>query len=162
MPGVTHGAEPTATVYVVSSAALVLRLPRSAYLGVLFLLFCVAPLALAAAGGDEGGPAGLTWRAALLAVPVVAAIAIARTATIVDATGLRVRLAFGSRRMSWDEVRGLSVSDRSVYAVLRDGAVRLPCVRVSQLAYVARASGGRLPQLAEPLPKPAPARRRRR
>ena len=39
---------------------LVFRLPRSAYLAVLFLLFCVAPLALADAGGDEGGPAGIT------------------------------------------------------------------------------------------------------
>jgi hypothetical protein len=39
--------------------------------------------------------------------------------------------------------------------------VRLPCVHVSDLAAVSAASGGRLPQLREPTPKPAAGRRRR-
>jgi hypothetical protein len=67
----------------------------------------------------------------------------------------------GSRRLGWDELRGLSVSGRSVYAVCVDGAVRLPCVRVADLAAVARASDGRLPAIAEATPKYAPSRRRR-
>jgi hypothetical protein len=46
--------------------------------------------------------------------------------------------------------------------VLGDGAVRLPCVRVADLAAVSRASGGHLPEIADPVPKFAPQRRRRR
>ncbi len=138
------------------------RLPRSAYLAVLFLLFCSAPLALSADGGDEGGSVGWTWRVALLLIPVLAAVFIARTATIVSATGLRVRAAFGARTLSWDEVRGLSVTGRSVYAVLDDGSVRLPCVRTSDLALIASVSDGRLPDIPAPVRKYAPSRRTRR
>ncbi len=141
---------------------LVFRLPRSAYLAVLFLLLGAAPLALADSGGDEGGPAGLTWRLALLAVPVLAAVFIARTATFVSEQDLRVRAAFGSRALPWDRIRGFSVGARAVYAVTDDAAVRLPCVRVPDLAAIARASGGRMPELAEPVGKYAPSRRRRR
>jgi hypothetical protein len=138
------------------------RLPRSAYLAVLFLLFCAAPLALSADGGDEGGAVGWSWRVVLLLIPVLAAVFIARTATFASSDGLRVRAAFGSRRLSWDEVRGLSVSERAVYAVLDDGSVRLPCVRTNDLTAIARVSGGRLPELADPVRKYAPGRRRRR
>jgi hypothetical protein len=141
---------------------LTFRLPRSAYLAVLFLLFCSAPLALTANGGDEGGSVGWTWRSALLLIPVVAAVFIARTATIVSAAGLRVRAAFGARTLSWDEVHGLSVTGRSVYAVLDDGSVRLPCVRASDLALIASVSDGRLPDIPPPVRKYAPSRRTRR
>jgi Bacterial PH domain len=146
----------------VTAAVLVFRLPRSAYLAVLFLIFGVAPLAFAGRGGDEGSPAGISWRILLLAVPVLAAVFIARTATFVSAAGFRVRAAFGSRELRWDEVRGVSVGERSVYAVTGDGAVRLPCVRVADLAAISRTSGGRMPEIAEPARKYAPARRRRR
>jgi hypothetical protein len=141
--------------------SLVFRLPRSAYLAVLFLLFGVTPLAFAAAGGDEGGPAGVSWRLALLALPVLAAVFIARTATFVTEHGFRVRAAFGARTLTWEQVRGLSLGPRAVYAVTDDGAVRLPCVRIADLAAIARASGGRLPEIAEPVRRYAPSRRRR-
>jgi hypothetical protein len=145
-----------------AAATLVFRLPRSTYLAVLFLLFCAAPLAFSRAGGDNGGPAGLTWRVVLLAVPVVAAVFIARTATFASSKGLRVRAAFGSRRLGWDELRGLSITQRSVYAVCADGgAVRLPCVRVPDLAAIARISEGRLPEIPEAKRKFAPSRRSR-
>jgi hypothetical protein len=98
----------------------------------------------------------------VLALPVVAVAFIARTATFVSSEEIRVRTAFGSRRLGWDEIRGLSVTDRSVYAVCADGSVRLPCVRVSDLAAVSRASGGRLPEIAEAKRKYAPSRRSRR
>lgn len=150
------------TVMDVTGAALVFRLPRSAYLAVLFLLFCAAPLAFANEGGNEGGPAGITWRIVVLALPVLAAVFIARAATFVSGDGIRVRAAFGSTSLPWDSVRGLSVSDRSVYAVLSDGSVRLPCVRVPDLAAIARVSEGRLPEIAEARPKYAPSRRSRR
>jgi hypothetical protein len=138
------------------------RLPPSAYLTVLFLLFCSAPLALSADGGDEGGSIGWTWRVALMLIPAVAAVFIARTATIVSAASVRVRAAFGARTLSWDEVRGLSVTGRSVYAVLDDGSVRLPCVRTSDLALISSASDGRLPDIPPPVRKYAASRRVRR
>lgn len=144
-----------------TAAVLTFRLPRSAYLAVLFLLFCAAPIAFSADGGNEGGPAGLTWRVVFLLVPALAAVFIARTATVVSPDGLRIRAAFGSRSIRWGAVRGLSVNGNSIYVVLLDGSVRLPCVRVSDLAELSRASGGRLPELPDPVAKYAPSRRRR-
>jgi hypothetical protein len=136
-------------------------LPALAYLVVLFLLFCTAPLAFAGDGG-EGARSVLGPRAVLIVIPVLAAVFIARTRTVVDADGVGVRAIFGTRRVPWDQIRGLSVHERTVYLVCRDGSVRLPCVRISDLAAVSKASGGRLPEVAEPTPKFAPSRRRRR
>ena len=151
------------------AAPAVFRLPRTAYLIVLFVAFGTIPVAFTAAGyghdssgGLTGPPAVIGWQTALLVIPVLAAVFIARTATFVDADGLRVRAAFGSRRLGWDEIRGLAVRERDVYAVVEDGAVRLPCVHVNSLAELARASGGRLPPIASPRPKFAPGKRRRR
>jgi len=137
------------------------RLPSLAYLIVLLLLFCVAPVAFT----DEGvksPPAVLGPQSLVVVIPLLAALYIARTATTVGARGIRVRAIFGQRLLSWDEIQGLSVNDRSVYAVLSDGAVRLPCVRVSDLGAVSRASDGHVPELADPTPKHAPQRRLRR
>lgn len=147
----TDSAAPTARTF---------RLPALAYLIVLFLLFCTAPLAFSASGNDHAqavvGPQTL-----LLLFPLAAAVYIARTATIVDDSGIRIRALLGQRRLSWEELRGLSIDERSVYAVVADGAVRLPCVRVNDLAAVAKASGGRLPDVAEPKLKFALSRRPR-
>jgi hypothetical protein len=99
--------------------------------------------------------------AILYVIPVAGAVFIARTATIVDEDGIAVRALIGRRLLPWDQVRGLSVTGRSVYAVTDDGAVRLPCVRVSDLAALSGASGGHVPQLPEATPKYAPSRRRR-
>ena len=46
-------------------------------------------------------------------------------------------------------------------AVAVDGSLRLPCVRLSDLAAIARVSEGRLPEIAEARRKYAPQRRRR-
>ena len=127
----------------------------------LLLLFCVAPLAFTDRG-TESAPATIGPQTALLVIPIVAALMIARTATTVDGGGITVKLALGSRRIPWSDVRGLSVDRRSVYAVGQSGAVRLPCVRVADLAAVSEASGGHLPEVAAPTPKYAPSRRRRR
>ena len=145
-----------------ASPSRIFRLPGLTYLAVLFLLFCVAPLAFAYSG-DEGAKAVLGPRILLLLIPVLAAVFIARTATIVDPNGIVVRAAFGRRQLPWEQVRGLTIEANTVYAVLDDGgAVRMPCVRVADLAAVSRASGGRLPEIAEPVAKFPPARRRRR
>jgi hypothetical protein len=169
LPGLVcaHGQTLRATVLRVSSTAgsdsqrRTFRLPVLAYLAVLFLLFCTAPLAFAGAGG-EGARSVLGPRALLMLIPILAAVFIARTRTVVDDTGISVRAVFGTRHLAWAEIRGLSVTERTVYVVGRDGSVRLPCVRISDLAAVAKASGGRLPEVAAPTPKFAPSRRRRR
>jgi hypothetical protein len=142
--------------------ATVFRLPRTTYLVLLFVASGAWPIALY--GGQAGGyssQAALTPLIVLFLLPVVVAIFIARTSTVVDADGLTVRAVFGTRRLGWDGIRGLSVTGRSVYAVLDDGSVRLPCVSVNNLALVAHASGGRLPQIAAPKAKQPPTRRRR-
>jgi hypothetical protein len=149
------------------SDQVVIRLPRTSYLVVVFLFFG----ALAVAFGDnqprtlrDGSTTtgfSLDWRVALFLLPVLAAVFIARTATIVGADGLRVRALFGSRDLPWSSVRGLLVSGRAVYAAVEDGAVRLPCVRIAHLGPLSRLSGGRLPELPDATPKPAPSRRRR-
>jgi hypothetical protein len=136
-----------------------------AYAIVLFMAMCVTAFAPGPRSGlyrgDEGSSldSPLWWLVYLL--PVAAAVYIARTATIVDDAGITVRALIGRRRLPWTDVRGLSVTGRSVYVVVADGAVRLPCVRTADLAAVARASDGHLPQLREATPKYAPSRRRR-
>jgi hypothetical protein len=141
--------------------ARVFRLPALAYLVVLFLIFGCAPFAFTR-HGIEGENAVVGPQTLVLLIPIVATVFIARWATIVDASGIGVRAAFGKRQLAWDEIRGLSVTGTVVYAVLSDGSVRLPCVRVGDLAEVSRASDGRLPEIADPTPKFAPSRRRRR
>ena len=147
-----------------------LRLPRSAYLIVLFLFFGTIPLALVdpsdpgVISSNSGfGSAGLAIgpRLALLLIPVVAAFYIARTATFVGPDGIQVRALLGSKTFPWDVVRGLTVRERAVYAVLNNGAVRLPCTRIAHLHAISLASGGRLPEMEKHVPKPAPTRRRR-
>jgi Bacterial PH domain len=149
----------------------VIRLPRTSYLAVVFLLLAALTVAFGdnhphgvedskngtAFAGFDFGPQLL-----VLLVPVLAAVFIARTATIVSADGLRVRALLGSRNLPWDSVRGLSVSGRGVYAVLDDGSVRLPCVRIAHLGPISRLSAGRLPEMEDAVPKPAPQRPMRR
>ena len=133
----------------VEQTARTFRLPRSAYVVVLFVVLGVTPLVRHPV------------LAVVYLVPVLVVVFIARAATVVDETAITVRAVFGSRRLPWSEVRGLSVTGRSVYAVTRDGAVRLPCVRMHDLSAIAAASGGHLPTLPEPVPKYAPSKRRR-
>jgi hypothetical protein len=128
---------------------------------VLFLLIGVTPLAVAA-GTDHLSRPVFGPRLLLFLLPVLAIVFIARTATIVGPSGVRVRAAFGSRQLAWSSLRGLSVSGRSVYAVIANGSVRLPCVRVADLAEVSRVSEGRLPPIADPVRKYAPSKRFRR
>jgi hypothetical protein len=137
-----------ATGYRCGVSAQIFRLPRLAYAVVLFLLVGAIPLAFTR-DGTEGSAAGISVRTLVLVLPALAIAFIARTATIVDDAGIRVRALFGERMLPWTSVRGLSVSDRTVYAVLDEGAMRLPCVRVADLAALSRASGGHVPQLPD-------------
>lgn len=158
-PHVDAGGQPT-------SAPVVFRLPKVAYGIVGLLLFCVIPFAFTAGAGslrsNTTSHATLSWRVVFVIVPLLVAIYIGRTATYVDAAGIRVRAVFGQRRLGWDEIRGLSINEHNVvYAVVSDGMVRLPCVRFNDLAIVSAASGGRLPEVARPKLKFALSRRPR-
>lgn len=139
----------------------VFRLPALSYLAVLFLLVGALPVAFATTDGYAPG-AQVSIRTIALVIPLLALLFVARTATIVDGRGITVRAVFGSRALPWDEIRGLSVVGNNVYAVVADGSLRLPCIRVNNLAEVARASSGRLPPIADPKPKFAPSPHRRR
>lgn len=146
----------------------VFRLPRTAYLIVLFLVFGTLPVAFTndglghdSSGGIVGPQAVVGWQTLVLIAPLLVAVFIGRWATIVDGSGIRVRAAFGSQKVPWDEVRGIAVEDRTVYAVIDGGAMRLPCVHVNQLGQLARASAGRLPKIRDPKLKVPPSRRRR-
>jgi hypothetical protein len=142
-------------------SAQIFRLPRLAYAVVLFLLVGAIPLAFTS-DGTYGSAATISVRTVVLIVPLIAVGFIVRTATIVDADGIRVRAVFGQRQLSWSQIRGLSVADRAVYAVLDEGALRLPCVRVSDLHALSDASGGHLPEIAASTPKYARMSRRSR
>jgi hypothetical protein len=137
----------------------VFRLPKMAYGVVLFLLIGVTPIALYG-GPSNGSPARISGLTVLYLIPILAGVYIARTSTRVDASGFRVTAIFGSRSIDWADVRGVSIDRRNIYAVLDDGAVRLPCVRQRDLTLIAGLSDGRLPQLPNPVVKTAPARRR--
>jgi hypothetical protein len=125
------------------------RLPRLAYLVVLMLVLGATVLV-------QHPIASVAY-----AIPLVAAVFIARTATVVDASGITVRALIGQRRLPWNDVRGLSVTGRSIYVVTASGSVRLPCVRIADLAALTVASAGHLPPLPEATPKLPPSRRRR-
>ncbi|SHF63829.1 PH domain-containing protein [Jatrophihabitans endophyticus] len=148
----------------------VIRLPRTSYLIIVFLVLGAVPVAFSGGGAGDvrdvasGSTNGFSLGPQLLVllVPVLAAFFVARTATIVTADGLTVRAVFGSRLLPWPTLRGLSVRGRSIYAVQDDGVTRLPCVRLAHLGPLSRLSGGHLPELADATPKPAPQRRRRR
>src|SRR5947209_3326129 len=152
------------------SGPVVIRLPRTSYLFVVFLFFASIAVGFGdddphglrdSASGNGFGGLHVGWPTLVLLLPVLATVFIARTATIVSADGLRARALFGSVDLPWDEIRGLTVSGRAVYAVVSDGAIRLPCVRIAHLGPITRLSGGHLPELPDAQPKPAPQRTRR-
>jgi hypothetical protein len=116
-------------------ATAVFRLPRSAYIAVLFFAF---------------GVTALVWHPILLTLyvfPLLAAVFIARRSTVIDQKTITVRAIFGSRVIAWDDVRGLIVNARDgVSAALSDGtALRLPYVRVRHLAVLSEITGGVVP-----------------
>ena len=113
-----------------------LRPSRTALLVVLFLLFCVTPLAFEA-----------TPLLVLYALPLGVLLWIIRSGTDIDADGVRIRAVLGSRRLRWEEIQALSPTPRGeLRAVLRDGSLmRLPQVRLRHLELISSVSGGAVP-----------------
>jgi hypothetical protein len=127
---------------------------------VFFLVVGMTPIALYG-GYEHPTEAAVSPLTLLYLIPLLSIVFIARTSTTVDPGAIVVTALFGRRRIGWDEVRGLSVTGRNIYAVTSTGSVRLACVRQGDLTAVARASGGRLPELPEAPPKFAPSAHRR-
>ncbi|MGI8868329.1 MAG: PH domain-containing protein [Mycobacteriales bacterium] len=119
------------------SPALHLRVSRIALLAVVFLIFCVTPLA--------GVHLALL---SLYAVPLLVAVWLVRTGTDVDRAGVRVRSLLASCQIPWSQIIGFTVHGRGRLALARsDGVlVVMPLARVRDLDAIRRASGGRLPE----------------
>jgi hypothetical protein len=116
----------------------VLKHPPTAYLIVAFTALCCTAVV-------HSKPLALIYL-----VPVAAALYVARTATVVDDSGVHARAILGSRTVGWHELAGLRL-DRSgaVYAVDTSGSqVRLPCVRSTRLDPLITAGAGRIPDPA--------------
>ncbi len=111
------------------------QLPRSAYVAVLFLGLGITPFVRSPV------------LVVLYVVPVLAAVFVARRATVVDEERVRVRAPFGSREVPWDAVRGVLIRPRGSVALVErsGGSLRLPYVRGRHLPLLAELSGGRLP-----------------
>jgi hypothetical protein len=113
----------------------VLKHPASAYLIVAFTALCCTAVVHS------------PLLALVYMVPLVAALYVARTATVVDDQGLHARAILGSRTVGWQELIGLRL-DRSgaVYAVdSAGGQLKLPCVRSTRLEALIEAGDGRIP-----------------
>ena len=114
----------------------IFRVPTTGLLPVGLLAICESPLVTTA------GPVF----ALLYLVPIVLAVWILRTRTIVDGVQLRTRSLFGARTLAWTDIRSLKLPRRGwVNAVLTgDELAPLPGVRTRHLPMLAALSGGRL------------------
>ncbi|MEU0494227.1 PH domain-containing protein [Mycobacterium sp. NPDC006124] len=87
------------------------------------------------------------WFTALLILPIVASLAIARYRTTADRDTVTARTLLGSRSVPWEDVDGLRF-DRSSWASahLKDGSdLRLPAVTFATLPQLTAATDGRVP-----------------
>ena len=116
--------------------SLTFRVNRVHLVFVAALIMFVTPMATMA-----GGP----WLLLYL-IPLALAWWVLRTGTSVDAEQVRTRTALGGTRFGWDELESLRLHEnRWLKAVLTSGKeVRLPAVRIRDLAELAAISGGRL------------------
>ncbi len=109
---------------------------RTALLPVLFLCFCVLPLA-----------AATPWLLLLLAVPATLAAWVVRVGVDVGDDGMTVRSLAGERTVGWPELAGIRVGPRGDLWLVTtaDTEVRLPVLRARDLPRLSALSGGRIP-----------------
>lgn len=114
----------------------VFRIPKTAYLAIAFLVFCMTPAAL----GE------FHWLAVIYVFPLALLVFVVRTRTVAHSGGLTVRTVFGERELPWAALKGLVITDKSrVRAVLTDDTqVTLPTVRTRHLPVISLVSGGRM------------------
>ncbi len=123
------------------------RLPLTALIGVFGLIVCMTPVAFGAPGLQ-----------ALYLVPLALTVWLVRTRTVACPDTIRACRVWGSRQITWSDLAGLRIDDRSrLWAVPHEGdEVWLPVVRARDLPALAAMSGGRLPDpLAEAGERPA-------
>ena len=118
------------------SASVTFRRPLTALIGVFGLVACMTPVAF-----------GIPGLQVLYLVPLGVAIWLVRARTVVGPDTVVAHRVVGSRQVSWSDLQGLRMDERSrVWAVLRSGEeVMLPAVRARDLPLLAAASRGRLP-----------------
>lgn len=87
------------------------------------------------------------WALALLILPALAAVAIARLRTVADTETVTARGLVASRTLTWSDVGGLKFSRGGwARACQADGdEVLLPAVTFATLPRLTAASGGRVP-----------------
>ncbi|MFN2478339.1 MAG: PH domain-containing protein [Pseudonocardiaceae bacterium] len=122
-------------------ATVTFRLPLTALIGVFGLIVCMTPVAF-----------GVPGLQVLYLGPLVLAVWLVRTRTVVGPETMVAHRVWGSRRIAWSDLAGLRIDNRSrVAAVLRAGdEVALPTVRARDLPVLMVLSHGRLPEsLAE-------------
>ncbi|MCR3719416.1 PH domain-containing protein [Prauserella flava] len=114
----------------------VFRVPAASLLTVPILLFGVTPIAFSAPGLQL-----------LYLIPVAVVLWVVRVRTTATAEGLTVRTLTSSRSMRWDELSGLSITEKAaIRAVLTDGTpVPLPYVRLHHVPVLSLLSDGRIP-----------------
>jgi hypothetical protein len=114
----------------------IFRIPKTAYLAIAFLVFCMTPVAL----GE------FRWLAFIYVFPLILLVFVVRTRTVADSGGLTVRTVFGERELPWAALKGLELTDKArVRAVLTDDTkVTLPTVRTRHLPVISLVSGGRM------------------
>lgn len=127
---------------VTDSATVTFRLPLTALIGVFGLIVGMTPVAFGAPGLQV-----------LYLVPLALVVWLVRTRTVVGAETMVAYRVWGSRQITWSDLAGLRIDDRSrVWAVLRGGnEEKLPVVRARDLPVLAAISGGWLP---DPLTEP--------
>lgn len=115
----------------------VIRITRLALLGVVLLLFGISfPM--------SGSPLAFGW---LIILPIALAVWVLRSKTVVTESGLQMQRVFGSRTVTWDQVKGVRFPKRGwARADLVDGGeVPMPAVSFDRLPELAAASNGRIP-----------------
>ncbi|HEX3791188.1 MAG TPA: PH domain-containing protein [Pseudonocardiaceae bacterium] len=127
---------------------LVFKTPRAALVAVAFFALCESTVALA------GG-----WLALLYLIPVLMAVWVLRTRTVVDENRLVIRRVLGRRVVNWSDVAYLRMREgKWVAAVLTNSSqVALPAVRTMHLPVLSLITNGRVddPTAAQAHDEPA-------
>ena len=116
---------------------------RASPLTVLFavaFLVCATPVALTVPG-----------MVVLYLLPIGLVFWVLRVRTTVDDTAIVARGALRTRRVAWADVTSLRLRTRSRISVVLSGGAELPlpAVHTRDLPLLAKASGGRLPDLSQ-------------
>ncbi|MGH3930247.1 MAG: PH domain-containing protein [Pseudonocardiaceae bacterium] len=121
---------------VTGSSTVTFRPPLTSLIAVWGLTVCLTPVAF-----------GVPGLQVLYLGPVAIAVWLLRTRTVAGPETIMTRQVLGARSMTWSDVEGLRMDERSrVWAVLRGGEeIRLPAVRARDLPALSSASRGRLP-----------------